>query len=107
MVKVVHDRSYKMIPTLARSDLVLLEGGPYCNKRQETSFLPLNLCRIVLPFGDKLLEIRVELCNTANLSWFALTDGKLVDATVKYVACLLYTSPSPRDGLLSRMPSSA
>ena len=24
-----------------------------------------------------------------------------------YVACLLYTSPSPRDGLLSRMPSSA
>ena len=24
-----------------------------------------------------------------------------------YVICLLYTSPSPRDGLLSRMPSSA
>ena len=25
----------------------------------------------------------------------------------KYKVCLLYTSPSPRDGLLSRMPSSA
>ena len=25
----------------------------------------------------------------------------------KYMVCLLYTSPSPRDGLLSRMPSSA
>ena len=25
----------------------------------------------------------------------------------EYVGCLLYTSPSPRDGLLSRMPSSA
>ena len=25
----------------------------------------------------------------------------------EYAACLLYTSPSPRDGLLSRMPSSA
>ena len=24
-----------------------------------------------------------------------------------HTACLLYTSPSPRDGLLSRMPSSA
>ena len=24
-----------------------------------------------------------------------------------YTGCLLYTSPSPRDGLLSRMPSSA
>ena len=29
--------------------------------------------------------------------------GKYVDAS----RCLLYTSPSPRDGLLSRMPSSA
>ena len=26
---------------------------------------------------------------------------------LKYWDCLLYTSPSPRDGLLSRMPSSA
>ena len=25
----------------------------------------------------------------------------------KFQICLLYTSPSPRDGLLSRMPSSA
>ena len=25
----------------------------------------------------------------------------------KWKSCLLYTSPSPRDGLLSRMPSSA
>ena len=25
----------------------------------------------------------------------------------KYTACLLYTSPSPRDATLSRMPSSA
>ena len=25
----------------------------------------------------------------------------------RLIACLLYTSPSPRDGLLSRMPSSA
>ena len=28
-------------------------------------------------------------------------------ASCVYVRCLLYTSPSPRDGLLSRMPSSA
>ena len=27
--------------------------------------------------------------------------------TGKFFVCLLYTSPSPRDGLLSRMPSSA
>ena len=29
------------------------------------------------------------------------------DAAHECNACLLYTSPSPRDGLLSRMPSSA
>ena len=34
---------------------------------------------------------------------------KLVEAEVgtQIESCLLYTSPSPRDGLLSRMPSSA
>ena len=31
----------------------------------------------------------------------------LIDAFATVCACLLYTSPSPRDGLLSRMPSSA
>ena len=30
-----------------------------------------------------------------------------IELGVKSHACLLYTSPSPRDGLLSRMPSSA
>ena len=29
------------------------------------------------------------------------------DHTLFSLVCLLYTSPSPRDGLLSRMPSSA
>ena len=28
-------------------------------------------------------------------------------AAPDFIGCLLYTSPSPRDGLLSRMPSSA
>ena len=31
----------------------------------------------------------------------------VVSGTAKVICCLLYTSPSPRDGLLSRMPSSA
>ena len=34
-----------------------------------------------------------------NLSW--------VEPFANVYNCLLYTSPSPRDGLLSRMPSSA
>ena len=31
----------------------------------------------------------------------------LIEHNAGLIACLLYTSPSPRDGLLSRMPSSA
>ena len=43
----------------------------------------------------------------------AATAASQIDSDVHAViigqnsACLLYTSPSPRDGLLSRMPSSA
>ena len=34
-------------------------------------------------------------------------DSRGFDTAHEAGACLLYTSPSPRDGLLSRMPSSA
>ena len=34
-------------------------------------------------------------------------NGEVNDTVSALVCCLLYTSPSPRDGLLSRMPSSA
>ena len=33
--------------------------------------------------------------------------GYNIDSLAVAEVCLLYTSPSPRDGLLSRMPSSA
>ena len=37
----------------------------------------------------------------------AIAGGNLAHFTAELGGCLLYTSPSPRDGLLSRMPSSA
>ena len=43
-------------------------------------------------------------------TWWMVPWGAIVSgyAMVKWFTfCLLYTSPSPRDGLLSRMPSSA
>ena len=54
-----------------------------------------------------------DLSNEQHLIklWDILKEHKWpVDARVellKNLDCLLYTSPSPRDGLLSRMPSSA
>ena len=51
---------------------------------------------------------------SAGLAWVNPYDRRVWDYAVSIAAvaaragfCLLYTSPSPRDGLLSRMPSSA
>ena len=42
------------------------------------------------------------------LSFIGMIGCEDMDDNYKqYLDCLLYTSPSPRDGLLSRMPSSA
>ena len=43
----------------------------------------------------------------AVLNIKSATTVKEVQELTGCIACLLYTSPSPRDGLLSRMPSSA
>ena len=50
--------------------------------------------------------------DTLGISYYVGVDGislpmVLLTGMVMFTGCLLYTSPSPRDGLLSRMPSSA
>ena len=61
-------------------------------------------------------EMEHDACGVGLI---ASTEGKKSRKVVEYginalkavfhrgAVCLLYTSPSPRDGLLSRMPSSA
>ena len=56
----------------------------------------------VTPFVDVMLVLLIVFMVTAPL----LTVGIKVDLH-KVEACLLYTSPSPRDATTSRMPSSA
>ena len=59
-------------------------------------------------FSPKNLEPLPDLVVIGN----ALSRGNpeveaVLSRKIPYISCLLYTSPSPRDGLLSRMPSSA
>ena len=63
---------------------------------------------------EKLFEERMRLCS--EVAEYKIATGKAVyDAerekqkieSVQAMACLLYTSPSPRDRQKSRMPSSA
>ena len=44
---------------------------------------------------------------TVKLTSSQVAIAKKLGVPLEEYACLLYTSPSPRDGLLSRMPSSA
>ena len=46
-------------------------------------------------------KLKQDLKGIINIS------PQLAEAVNQAFACLLYTSPSPLDGLLSRMPSSA
>ena len=55
--------------------------------------------------GNELFCYLEQLVSVEGQEYALLTP---VDTPVSlFKICLLYTSPSPRDGLLSRMPSSA
>ena len=62
-------------------------------------------------FRASVLPLIIPQLTISNLSVIEISDEGLVSALVlgtsMISACLLYTSPSPRDATLSRMPSSA
>ena len=71
------------------------------------------LREFILPNGNELctrIHIARTECRNAERDLVKLSESEKVPPLHnKYLnrLCLLYTSPSPRDGLLSRMPSSA
>ena len=58
---------------------------------------------------EKLTDIGLEVESIENLSegLDLFKVAKIIKTEKHPNACLLYTSPSPRDATLSRMPSSA
>ena len=59
----------------------------------------------VILLGLNAKVVSVNVCNDRD--YFVRTIGRICEEAIEIYHCLLYTSPSPRDGLLSRMPSSA
>src|SRR5665647_351409 len=86
----------------------------YCDTPISREMVP--YCQIIRTPGRS--EVCESLPNPLSMSqvlqavshygarWISLTGGEPL-LWADFIACLLYTSPSPRDGLLSRMPSSA
>ena len=56
---------------------------------------------------NKNENLELELDDNTILSNLFGINDKNLSLIEQINHCLLYTSPSPRDGLLSRMPSSA
>ena len=57
--------------------------------------------------GFNLSTGAIELAKPFDLATDFTVESNSMDLNADIKGCLLYTSPSPRDGLLSRMPSSA
>ena len=86
----------EVMKDMRNHEVNMLTLGQYL---QPTPFhLPVE--RYVSP--SEFLDLKVE---AEKLGFKSVASGPMVRSS--YHACLLYTSPSPRDGLLSRMPSSA
>ena len=68
---------------------------------------------VVLDIMAENLDERIEFekpiidDSVINENLEALDLSKPTEIVIQNYSCLLYTSPSPRDRLLSRMPSSA
>ena len=78
-----------------------------------------SLARLALYYATRDMSVKVlgfavdenrktidKFCNLPVISWEKCLSQYQPDEVCFYI-CLLYTSPSPRDATLSRMPSSA
>ena len=75
----------------------------YIAQRQNDNWIPLAAMKYIAKFLN-MPYIKVYEVATFYSMYNLSPVGKYF---IQVCTCLLYTSPSPRDGLLSRMPSSA
>ena len=98
--------------TLTAGEIALLVAGElHCDKDLLVSKAPVFDSRLATP-GCIFLALKGETVDGHDFAADAYRAGAMFSLTTHRIdgpciVCLLYTSPSPRDGLLSRMPSSA
>ena len=88
---------------------VRYSGGPKVGRVESLRIDPQDPTRIDLAFSVEP-DVQVKTDSKVKImSMSPLGDNhlELYAGSAQAPICLLYTSPSPRDGLLSRMPSSA
>ena len=93
-------RSLKPISSIGRS-LNLLKEGDFNITMIKTGNSDVD--KIIEVYNSMIMRLREERLSVREKNHFL---DLLIESSPMGI-CLLYTSPSPRDGLLSRMPSSA
>ena len=97
-------------PELIPYQIIPLDPIPDCRLELGVELIhPFKIENLPEPQKEETLEliykrIAYEVSNPNKQAGMFEIDGKMYHLIR---ICLLYTSPSPRDGLLSRMPSSA
>ena len=73
----------------------------------ENNEIPYNKCsecsdykEVSKKYINKISDEMITIC-------YDCSKKRYIESLIVVSACLLYTSPSPRDGQISRMPSSA
>ena len=94
----------KLVLSLARQieERSIIESGKMYVRTSHDSIEEFNSDKIIQSLvreGSLPLELSQKITEEV--------ENRIYKFQTTYLTCLLYTSPSPRDGLLSRMPSSA
>ena len=103
----VHAKPHSQLHTvqLSTSELALVQHDEPLDL---VLFSPTRDLRGMRATMERLLSARLVAHDAYVVLWGTGLDERAArEQTANVYACLLYTSPSPRDGLLSRMPSSA
>ena len=91
-LELCHHRVQQLIPVVQEQ----LQALAFCSKLIQ-----------LLDNRDQLLDAMVTELKALKKRFSTPRRTRLVEGGDALMACLLYTSPSPRDATLSRMPSSA
>ena len=87
-------------------DVVILHQFPRARYCPNPSPYPIKLETFLrLHDINYVNDFEEPMSDKGKSPWITLNGENVADSQI--IICLLYTSPSPRDGLLSRMPSSA
>ena len=93
--------------TPREKDKLLISLAALVAKNRLSKGIKLNYPEAIALITDFVVEGAREGKSVAELMEAGAHVIKKKDCMEGIPDCLLYTSPSPRDGLLSRMPSSA